>query len=51
LELKRQDKGIMMFCGGGGLIEYLLLNIGRGEKWARWKRMIKTAWSNKLPIQ
>jgi hypothetical protein len=42
LELKGGDKGIMMFCGGGRLIEYLLLNIeyslleegknGRGEK-------------------
>jgi hypothetical protein len=34
LDLKRQDNGIMMFCGGGRLIEYLLLNI---DYWKRGK--------------
>jgi hypothetical protein len=50
LDLKRSDTGIMMFCGGGCLMEYLLLNI---DYWKRGKmgevEKDKKAWAMNWP--
>jgi hypothetical protein len=40
------DNGWYNICGGGGLIDYLLLNIDylKRGKWARWKAVARRLW-------